>query len=137
MRFARHDLIRRVRDEIQRRTEVTAQTNAESAERAARTRNEYVTRTSEDWKRFADRIQTAVGEGRPVTSEDVPEQLRDGWGDRLIVNRADYWAPPTPRVPDIAALSALLALLEAATDDEISTGSLERSGFRVGALFRR
>lgn len=136
MKFLRADLIKQVKDEIQRRTDAAAKATADAVARTAKSRDEYLASTSDDWLLFAARIEDAVRQGRPVTAEDIPQRLCDGWGDRFLVKRADYWAPPTPHEPDTDALRTLLDLLEAATDDAVSTTSLERSGFRMARLFR-
>jgi hypothetical protein len=137
MKFQRTDLIQRVRAEIDRRVQAAEQANEKAARKAEQSLKEYVARTEGAWQTFADRINAALTDGRPVTSQDAPAALKDGWIDRVQLRPADYWATPAPREADTAALATLLDLLEAATDDEVTTSSLERMGFRTAQLFRR
>ncbi|TDC33123.1 hypothetical protein [Micromonospora sp. KC213] len=137
MKFQRTDLIKRVQAEIGRRILAAEEANTKAREKTERERQEYVDRTADEWRTFVGNINAALDAGRPVTSEDCPKVLKDGWMDRVQLRPAERWEPPTERVPDTAALTTLLDLLEAATDDEVTTSSLERMGFRTAQLFRR
>lgn len=134
MRFQRAKLIARVKEEISKRKAVTAQRNAVLAEKHAAKRDAYVADTAEAWKRFADVIRLRLRTGQPITDADIPKGLRVGsWRSSLLV-----WddKAPTAYEPDIADLRQMLALLEAAEDDEVTTSALERLGIKTAQVFR-
>lgn len=135
MKFTRTALIDRVKAEIARREQAAADLNTKTAAEHDKKRAEYVERTSDAWSRLATTIRARLRAGRPITGDDIPVELRDGWhgGDRI-----DTWRGKGPAVQtaNVDALTTLLHLLEATTDEEITTASLERVGFRTADLFR-
>lgn len=137
MKFQRTDLIKRVEAEIGRRILAAQEANTKAQAKAEKDRREYLDRTTTAWTAFAENITAAVKAGRPVTTDDCPTGLKDGWMDRVPLRRPDSFTPAPDREPDTAALDTLLDLLKAATDDEVTTSSLERMGFRTAQLFRR
>ncbi|MGW3888910.1 hypothetical protein ACWD69_09485 [Micromonospora chokoriensis] len=137
MKFQRTDLIKRVQAEIGRRMLAATEANTKAHEKAARRRQEYIDGTAEAWQEFADNINAALAAGRPLTSDDAPRVLKNGWMDKVQLHPASQWEPPADRVPDTDALNTLLDLLEAATDEVVSTSALESMGFRTANLFRR
>jgi hypothetical protein len=136
MKFSRADLLARVRAEIARREQATA-------ERVARERAEYeaklaahVEATGPAWSELADTIRRRVRASKPVTPADIPTALRPKWANSSS-GQVAVWdgKPPPERFPNIAALEMLAGLLDATTDDEITTAALERLGFRTADLF--
>lgn len=135
MKFTRTDLIDRVKAEIARREQAAVDRNAKAnAAREERFR-QYMDRTSAAWSTFATKIRTRIRRNEPITAQDIPVELRGGWIDS---GRVDVWTDRGAGeiTPDVDALHNLLHLLEAATDDEVTTNSLERMGFRTAQLFR-
>jgi hypothetical protein len=135
VKFNRTDLIARVQAEIARREQAAAEANAKAAAEHDKKLTEYVRRTSDAWSRLATTIRARIRAGRPITVDDIPVELRGGWhgGDRIDTWRSNGAAVQTANVD---ALTTLLHLLEATTEEEITTASLERVGFRTAELFR-
>ncbi len=136
MRFARTDLIARVKAEILRRTQAADKANAAKWDEHRQAEAKYVAQTGEAWKKLADTIRLRARQGRPITSADIPKDLCDRASNDGGWVRTFRRGEPSKVVANTAALENLLLLLEAATDEEITTASLERVGFRVAGLFR-
>jgi hypothetical protein len=135
MKFQRTDLIARVKDAIAAKEAYAAERTANAAEAYETSRAEYIQNTRDSWKQLADTIRVRLRTGQPVAATDIPSVLRNGWRGGHV----ETWDKATPSTyeADTGPLRQLLVLLEAATDDEITTSSLERMGFRTAQLFAR
>ncbi len=135
MKFARNDLVDRVRNEIARREARAVERTAEAAAKRDAALAEYLETTTPAWSALADTIRQRKRYGKPVTAEDIPAALRGRNGSTGYVS---VWTEPRAETytADTGPLSALLALLEATSDEEITTSSIERLGFRIADLFR-
>lgn len=134
MKFTRTALIDRVKAEIDRLEQATTSDNAEVQTKYQERRQQYLDRTGDAWKEFAATIRRRQNKNQPIVPGDIPAVLRDGRNGGHVA----VWDYPDPkeRVAPTGDLGTLLSLLESATDDEISTVSLERMGFRMAQLFR-
>lgn len=128
MKFTRTDLIARVEATIARCEQIAADKTAKAAAEYERNLGRHVGETAEAWAAFAATIRRRVRAGKPITTADIPGQLRHGYGSGI---RLWDTKPPTPTVANTAAHHALLGLLKACTDDEISDAALQRLGFRA------
>jgi hypothetical protein len=136
VKFQRIDLIGRVKAEIERREQAAADHNTDALAKHEQRRREFLEKTAPAWTALADRIRLRVRKGQPITTDDFPQELRaDGYVRRVCLVTWDD-QPPGERVAEVAELTALLNVLEAATDDEVSTAALERMGFHTSRLFR-
>lgn len=135
MKFQRTDLIVRVKAAIAAKHQAAAARNAKAAAYFATSREEYLAKTGPGWKQLADTIRIRLRTGQPMTAKDIPREVSNGRGHGGGYVATWDATEPDEYVPDTAALEQLLVLLEAATDDEITTSSLERMGFRTAQLF--
>lgn len=133
MKFQRADLITRVKAEIERRKQAMAEHNAEAAQKHEEARLKYLEATSPAWGELATTIRRRLRNNQPITTDDIPEELRTGRNYGYVA----MWdsKSPTDRVADTRHLDALLECLESATDEVISASSLERLGFRMAQIF--
>lgn len=133
MKFARKDLIDRIRAEITRREEAVTAKNVRLLADYVANRDEHVRRTGPAWNMFANTIKRRVRAGQPVTTADVPREIKSPWNDN-----AQPWdrTGPAQHVAEVGALQALLALLESTDAEEVTLATLDRIGFRVRDLFR-
>lgn len=136
MMFARYDLINRVKDEIARREQAAEEYNAKAVQKYEQRRQEYLDETAAAWRQFADTIRVRQRAGKPIAYEDIPRELRGGFSRGHVRTWNDEQARPDKKTADVEALKTLLDLLESATDDTVTTASLERMGFRMAQLFR-
>jgi hypothetical protein len=132
VKFQRTVLIDQVNTEIARRQQAIAERNAKAQQEHEQRRSEHVEATSAAWQTLAATIRKRVSKGLPVTDEDIPTELRNGRGGYV---RTFSDREPGERVANTQALTTLLDLLKASTDDEVTDTSLQRMGFRMGDLF--
>lgn len=135
MKFKRTDLIARVKHVIAERHRAAYDRNVKAAASHEDRRAKYLAETHDAWKQLAENILTALRAGVPMTRDDIPSKLTASRASSYL----ETWDARTPDlyVADTGPLEQLLVLLEAATDDEVSTSSLERMGFRTAQLFSR
>ncbi len=136
MKFKRDDLIGRVKAAIEAERKRTAEVNAKAAEEYAAKRQAYVEETTPAWRELVKQLNLVLRSGRPVTPGDIPAALHaKGWtGTHLRV-----WTPeePEPRKPATDQLEQILSILEACTDEEVTTNALERLGIKLAPIFRK
>jgi hypothetical protein len=135
VKFARTDLIDRVKAEIERLEQAAADRNAKYAQKYVERRQEYLDRTGPAWSELANTIRNRHRKSQPMTADDIPTLLRGGY-TAGHVRTWDDDSKPDEYTADTTHLATLLNLLESATDDEITTAGLERMGFRMAQLFR-
>jgi hypothetical protein len=135
VKINRLKLIKLVKAEINRIDNITEQRNTDIVIKAKLARDEYVASTKGSWVTFANAIITRVSMNTPVTRDDVPQALRDGYRDYVSLWSAP--ASPALHVPRTQALVTLLDVLEASSDEEVSTSSLQKDGFTLGHVLRR
>lgn len=134
MKFQRIDLIDRVKARIvaeeQRASDATAKDRAEFEQK----RQDYLDSTAAGWTRLADVIRRRVRENRPISAADIPHSLANpNWSGRVKTFDA---TEPEAREPRTGELRQILAVLEACTDDEVTTTALERIGIKTNSIFR-
>lgn len=97
---------------------------------------EYDKRTANAWLEFAVTIQEKVGSGELITREDIPKEIKSNgaWSGLDIFDKKKP-TPPTPREEE-RHLHLLVEFLKNSTDIEVSTHSLEKSGFPLGRVLK-
>lgn len=132
--FKTADLIASAEEEIVRRKAEVDEYNRDQESNLAAARDRHARQQAPHWAAFAQRIRLRGRQQKPVTLEDVPEELlRDDWSAELKVwKRGDH----VPRVARVAELEQLILLLKAVTEETVSAAALERFGFKIKDLFR-
>lgn len=135
MKFPRTVLIDQVKKEIARREQRAVERTAEAAAKREEQLAAHLEKTTPAWGALADTIRVRRRYGKPVTAEDIPAALR---GRNSSSGYVDVWTEPRAETytADTGPLAALLTLLEATDDPEVTTTSIERLGFRTADLFR-
>lgn len=136
MKISRQKLITLIDKEITRLQQIVTDNHNQKVRDATRQATEYTERTSAAWELFAQRIGVALVSGNPVTSDLVPPELRDRYDKshvRVFETRVISQAAQHPRVVE---LNTLKNVLEASTDEEISTYALEKQGFPLGRVLK-
>jgi hypothetical protein len=140
MIFERTVLIERVKAEIERRQQAATERCAKAKLDYDRERRAYIENTAEAWNALANTIKRRCRSGVPVLAGDIPHVLgggrNNGWSSPGGWLQTWTEKPPSDETPDVAALTTLLALLEASLTDKVSTTELERMGFKMAQLFR-
>jgi hypothetical protein len=140
MIFERTVLIERVKAEIERRQQAATERSAQAKLDYDHDRSAYIENTADAWNAFANLIKRRCRSGAPVTHKDIPISLgggrQNGWSNTGGWLRTWTEKSPSDEVADVAALTTLLALLEASLTDKVSTTELERMGFKMAQLFR-
>lgn len=133
MKFERKHLINILEAEIERRRALCVQANEEALQRYEAALDEHVKATSEAWAAFATTIRKRIRTGVPVTFDDLPEALRDGGR-----SYPRWWSTPapTPRLPQVEGFQALLKVLRAVADEEISLSALATLGAPARELLK-
>lgn len=135
MKFNRASLINTVKDMIDLAHDLAVKQNAAAEVKAATERELYVHTTAELWTEFADIIRKRVRQGEPIVPNDVPASLsRSNYGTREP--RFFYPQTATRYQPHTAALEALLRILNACTDDEVSSSALRDLGFQPNQFLK-
>lgn len=136
MKINREKLISLIDTEIERLKQLTADSYARRIKDAEREVATYVKNTSAGWEEFAQRIMTAVAAGNPVTSDLIPPTIKER-GSRTYVRAFEVQViRPGEMPPQVNELEMLKKILEASTDDEVSTYALEKQGFPLGRVLK-
>lgn len=137
MKFERVDLIKRLRAEIERRDQLAAERRAEQLVSRDQELTRHVEGYAEHWNAFANTIKRRIRRGEPITREDVPENLvaRSGYRSR---GELPYWerGKLSADLPNHDQFSALIAVLEASTDEYVTSSAIEAMGIKLNGLFR-
>lgn len=135
MKINRLELIEKLKAMIAQREEDAAKALLHIREKNAAKEAAYVEETATAWSQFATTIRNRVRMGRPITFQDVPKDLQDGYRERInlfrrpVIREADY----TPRTDH---LTNFLAVLESCPDEFISSTALDRIGAPLRELMR-
>lgn len=127
MKFNRMELIQRAEAEIQKRKDEAVEIDAKAAEQAISDRQEWLDTKGPAYVLFANRVKDKIRKGRPITQEDIPEEIR-GRYERITV-----WSDPAkhgPTQPRVYSLERLVSILQAITDDEVTSSGLAAVGYR-------
>lgn len=98
-------------------------------------RRAYFDQTEAAWIEFSDIIHRKISQMEIITINDIPIELRSrSWG---TITLFDVKQPNEPS-PDvrIVQLNTLINVLLETSNDEVSTYSLEKMGFKLGSILR-
>lgn len=138
MKINRVKLIALIDAEITRLNDQADELFSRNTAEAERRRDVYVRTTSAAWQEFAQRINVAVADGKPVTVDLLPQSLGGGGQSHVFgrssVKYLEVWQPEIVKrqEPNTTALRKLRDVLLLSDDDEVSTYGLEKQGFPLG-----
>ncbi len=131
MKFKRVQLISLIEVEINRREEAAREKYRKAKEDRQEAVNSWLHNYAVDWRKFAESILKAMEFNLPVDRAMAPEAIT-GYNSQLL------WfdkAEPEEPDPHLGDLPAVLKMLKAATDEEVTVSELQRIGFRIPSIF--
>lgn len=131
MKFKKSDLITRI-DNLLHNIEGEAITSAEKHEAdLIGSRDAWLEDNREGFRKFARTINSRLNNGEPVTSEDIPESIknRQGYGRTSL----DFYVAPSKARSENARYGSLKKLrdaLQASEDESVSPTAIKQLGFQ-------
>ncbi len=130
MQFNRSALVEAIDRAIAQEQAVINATRAKNEEASKSHREEWMSLHHDNWQKAATAIRAKLRRGDPVTEDDIPRD-RTGYHGGKAFYRAHRGEPlPTTRTE----LSGLRAVLDAISDDAVSSNSLRSLGVSVNTL---
>ena len=127
MKFSRTEMITRAQAEIERRKAAHAVAVAEAESRCDQARADWARDHLPAYNEFANTIKRKARKGQPIVKDDIPRTITNRYGDSLNVFNQPR---PDQAKPNVEGLERLISLLNAVTDDEITSTGLVSLGYR-------
>lgn len=126
MKIDRLEMIDKINAMIKNREEAASGRRAMALIEGEQQEKNYVAEHAEGWALFVRNIQKKMKSGRAVTVEDIPADLKSGYGNINVFRpnafrESDY-------VPRVGHLKNLLTILESSPDEFVTTNALVRMG---------
>lgn len=139
MKFDRKELIAKLQEGITARAERRVTDHAKALDQWARDQDAWMAAYGDHWQQLLNALRRKLNRKQPITREDIPEKLLDSAWSATVTLKGVAKAKPTPKLDeesdrDVAART-LIALLEASTDEYVTSSGIEAMGVKLARLF--